>query len=94
MFNKLKQFKDLRSQAKSLQEALAQEKVEIERNGIKLVMDGNQKVVSLEINPELSTGQIQQEMPEIFNDAIKKVQRLVVEKMQSSGGLSGMGLPL
>lgn len=94
MFNKLKQFKDLRNQAKSLQETLAGERVAVEKNGIKLIMDGNQKVMSLEISPELSVEQIQQELPEIFNEAIKKAQRLMVEKMQSSGGFSGMGLPM
>ncbi len=85
MFNKLKQFKDLRDQAKSLQEMLAQEIVEVERGGIKLVMDGNQKIVSLEINPELNAAEIQSLMPEILADALKKVQRLMVEKMQGSG---------
>ena len=34
MFNKLKQFKDLRNQAKTLQAALAQEYVEYEKNGV------------------------------------------------------------
>jgi len=36
MFNKLKQFKDLRNQAKTLQNALAQESVEYEKSGVKI----------------------------------------------------------
>ena len=34
MFNKLKQFKDLRQQAKTVQSALAQESVTEEKNGV------------------------------------------------------------
>ena len=36
MFNKLKQFKDLRSQAKTMQDALAKESVTEEKNGVKI----------------------------------------------------------
>lgn len=92
MFNKLKQFKELRDQAKNLQNMLAEEKVNVERHGIKMTMDGNQHVVSLEIGTDLSAEKIQQIMPDIINDAIKQVQRIAAQKMQESGGLSNFGL--
>jgi len=47
MFSKLKQFKDLRSQAKTMQDALGQETITEERNGVKVVMSGNMELTSL-----------------------------------------------
>ena len=55
MFNKLKQFKDLRSQAKTMQSALAQESVTEEKNGVKLTLNGNMEIIELTLNPELNT---------------------------------------
>ena len=49
MFNKLKQVKDLRSQAKAMQDSLSQESVTLDKGGIKLTMDGNMKITKLEI---------------------------------------------
>jgi DNA-binding protein YbaB len=54
MFNKLKQFKDLRSQAKTMQNALSQESVTEEKNGVKITLNGNMEIVDLQLNPELS----------------------------------------
>ena len=47
MFNKLKALKDLRSQAKTMQNALAGETITVEKGGVKLVMNGNMEVTEL-----------------------------------------------
>lgn len=89
MFNKLKQIKDLRSQAKQLQDQLAEETIAVSSEGgkINLVMDGNQKVITLEIEPELlqldKKEILERGLKEIYNDANKKVQRVIAQKMQS-----------
>ncbi|HNV12261.1 MAG TPA: YbaB/EbfC family nucleoid-associated protein [bacterium] len=90
MFNKLKQLKDLRSQAKTMQNALAGEKVEVEKNGIKLSMNGNMEVMDLVITSELSKEEIARTSKELFNDAIKKTQRIMAKKMQEMGGFPGL----
>lgn len=90
MFNKLKQLKDLRSQAKTMQNALAGEKVEVEKNGIKLSMNGNMEVMDLVITSELSKEEIARISKELFNDAIKKTQRIMAKKMQEMGGFPGL----
>lgn len=97
MFSKLKQIKDLRSQAKSLQGKLAQETVHASAKGgkINVVMDGNQKIVALEIDPSLLTPEqkkdVEDGIKEAIEEALKKVQRIMVEKMRSSGmSLPGM----
>jgi DNA-binding YbaB/EbfC family protein len=89
MFNKLKEVKDLRDQAKQLQNQLSQESVMASAEGekISLVMDGNQTVVSLDIDPELLTPDkketLEKGLRNAFNEAVKKVQRIVAQKMQS-----------
>lgn len=90
MFNKLKQLKDLRSQAKTMQSALADEKVEVEKNGIKLSMNGNMEVTDLKINNDLSKEEIARTSKDLFNEAIKKTQRIMAKKMQEMGGFPGL----
>ena len=83
MFNKLKQFKDMRHQASSLQRLLGAETVTIERQGVTLVVDGNQRVVSLTIPPTFQTAALERLIPELFNDATAKVQQLIARKVQA-----------
>ena len=92
MFNKLKQFKDLRSQAKTMQSALAEESVTIEKKGIKIIMNGNMEITELTIPEELKKEEVSKYMKEAVNDSIKKVQKLMATKMQEMGGLSGLGM--
>ncbi len=92
MFNKLKQFKDLRSQAKTMQNALAEESVSIEKKGIKMTMNGNMEITELTISEDLSKQDISKYMKETVNEGIKKVQKLMATKMQEMGGLSGLGM--
>jgi DNA-binding protein YbaB len=91
MFNKLKQIKDMRSQAKTMQSALAEEKVELEKNGIKMEMNGNMEVLSLSINSDSSKEEMARDLKSLFNDAIKKTQKIMAKKMQSMGGIPGLG---
>lgn len=90
MFNKLKQFKDLRSQAKTMQSALAQESIAEEKNGVKLVMNGNMEITELTLNPELSLETQASSVKTCFNEAIKRTQRLMAKKLQDMGGIPGL----
>jgi DNA-binding protein YbaB len=97
MFNKLKQFKDLRSKAKELQNALKEEKVEVEKGGILIIMDGNQEVVSYSIkDPSIlkseNKNEIESKFKEVTNTAIEKTKKVMAQKMQSMGGLDQLGL--
>jgi DNA-binding protein YbaB len=91
MFGKLKYMKDLRSQAKTMQNALAQESITVEKNGIKVVMNGNMEIISLSINESLAKESLEGMMINCLNEAIKKTQRLMAQKMQEMGGLPGLG---
>lgn len=91
MFNKLKQFKDLKDQAKILKDMLAKETAEGSGawGKVKIIMNGNQEVQSVTVDPEFlaldKKEKLEQGIKEATNDAIKKVQRVMAEKIQSMG---------
>lgn len=91
MFNKLKHLKDLRSQAKTMQNALAAESITIEKGGIKIIMNGNMEIISITVNENLSKDSLEGMLTDCINEAIKKTQRLMAQKMQEMGGLPNLG---
>lgn len=98
MFNKLKQFKDLRHQAKEMQNTLAKETVYADsaRGKVQVVMDGNQHVNGLTIDPELLKPERKTEtekaVQDAFNDAVKKSQMAMAKKAREMGHLNLPGL--
>lgn len=93
MFNKLKQFKDLRNQAKDLQSKLSAESVTVNAAGGRVVMtmDGNLAMTGLAIDPELLSPEKKEKLEvavkEAHADAVKKIQRIMAMKMKEMGGL-------
>jgi len=90
MFNKLKQFKDLRSQAKTLQNALAKESVSVEKNGVKITMNGNMEITALGIENDMDKAKLAGVMKDAMNDIIRKTQKVMAEKMRQMGGIPGL----
>lgn len=90
MFSKLKQFRDLRSQAKTIQDILAQEVITEEKNGVKIVMNGNMEITAVTLNSGLDKAAQESAVKNCFNDAVKKAQRLMAKKMQEMGGIPGL----
>jgi len=90
MFNKLKQFKDLRNQAKTLQNALAQESVDYEKNGVRIVMNGNMEITGLTINSDISADKLAGILTDVINEIIKRAQKIMAKKVQELGGLPGI----
>ena len=93
MFQKLKQFKDLRSKAKTLQSKLSEESVTVKTAGdmVVLTMDGNLKLAGLAIDDSLmlvdKKVKLQEAIKEAHADAMKKMQRIMAMKMKEMGGL-------
>ena len=91
MFNKLKQFKDIRDQAKDLQNKLAEESVSVSNNGVNLTMDGNLKITKLDIEASLLSpekkNKLESALKDAHEDAMKKIQRIMAMKMREMGGL-------
>lgn len=87
MFNKLKQIKDMRDQAKVMQDALSQVIVVGESHGVKITMDGTQNVKSVEIADGMEKTAIEQAVKAAFTEAVKKLQKELAGKMKDMGGL-------
>lgn len=99
MFNKIKAIKDLRDQAKQMQSMMEDITVTGEgmRGGIKIRMNGSQTVLSVDIEAEAmeQKGKLEEGVKDAVNDAIKQVQKAMMEKMKESGGMDmfkNMGL--
>lgn len=98
MFEKLKQIKDLRDQANQLKQKLAAVTVSAQAMGgkITIVMDGNQEIVGLDIDPAVLSAehkeQLERELQEAFNAAGKKAKMEMARQFQQGGlDLSSFG---
>lgn len=89
MVSKLKQFKDLRDQAKTVQSVLSKETVHADGAGgkVNIVMDGNQKIMSLDIDEGIlnvsGKKTIEKGVIEAVESATKKIQKIMAKKLQS-----------
>lgn len=88
MFNKLKQLSDLkkmRDQAMKLKKELAQERVEMKEEEIRVVIRADQRIEEIEIR-----GEPNKKLVKALNKALKKAQKKAASKMMMTGGLSSL----
>ncbi len=79
MFNPLKGLGDLRQmqqQAQKMQAALQLEEVVVEKNGVRVVLRGDQHVKEIEID-----GVSENRVVEAINEGVKKTQELAARKL-------------
>ncbi len=62
--------------AQAMQKALALEKVEINHNGVRIVMSGDQMVHEIEVD-----GAMENRIAEAFAQAIRKTQEIAAKKL-------------
>jgi len=85
-FSQLSELKKMREQAMRIQRELQAEEVEVEKNGVKILITGDQKIKNLE-----TQGRSDSDIKEAINEAIKKSQEVAAKKLsQMQGGLSGL----
>jgi DNA-binding YbaB/EbfC family protein len=91
MFSKLKQFKDMKDQAKHMEAELASVISEGEAawGKVKVTMNGNRDMISTVIDPSMTSDlpKLQEALVEAHKDAIKKMQFKLAKKVQEMGGL-------
>lgn len=98
MLSKLKQFKDLRNQGKKIQNLLAGESAtgRAASDMVVVTMDGNFSLSGVAIDTALLTpdkkNKLESAVKDAHNDALKKMQRIVMTKMQQSGDLKLPGI--
>ncbi len=90
-FKQAAEIKKLRDSAKRIQDELSQIEVESEKGRVKVIMTGDMKVKSVEIN-----GEEMKDAREAFNEAVEKAQKKSAQKMQQMGAglqdlLGGLG---
>ncbi|MDO8620704.1 MAG: hypothetical protein Q7R31_00245 [Candidatus Levybacteria bacterium] len=89
MFNPFKQIGDIkkmRDQAMAIQRELQAEEIAVERNGVAILITGDQKIINL-----ASNGRSDEDVKEAVNEAIKKAQEVAARKLsQMGGGLGGL----
>lgn len=85
-FQQLGEIKKMREQALAIQKELQAEEVTIDRNGVHIVITGDQKLKTLETNDRSDD-----DIKEAINEAIKKSQEVAARKLsQMGGGLQGL----
>mgnify|MGYP001569753505 CR=1 FL=1 len=75
MFNPLKGLGDL-AKLQKVQKALQNEEMIIEKNGVKIVMRGDQRIVEIEID-----GVAENRITEAINEAVKQTQEHAARKL-------------
>jgi len=90
-FKQIGEIKKMRDQAMQIQKQLQAEEVIVDKNGVHVVISGDQKVKEI-----LSNGRSDNDIKEAINEAIKKSQEVAAKKLQQMGGglgglLGGMG---
>jgi len=77
MFNPLGgDFQKLQQQAQAMQQALQKEEVTVERNGVRVVMRGDQQISEVSVD-----GIIENRIAEAIGEAVKKTQELAAKKL-------------
>lgn len=85
-FKQLGDIKRMRDQAMQIQRELQAEEVTVDKNGVHIVISGDQKIKEL-----LSNGKSDNDVKDAINEAIKKSQEVAARKLsQMQGGLSGL----
>lgn len=75
MFNPLKGLGDL-AKLQKVQKALQAEELTIEKNGVKIIMRGDQRIVEVEID-----GVAENRITEAINEAVKQTQEHAARKL-------------
>lgn len=81
MFDKLKQL----AQLKKLKDILEKERREVEREGIRVVINGKMEIEEIQLNPELSIEKQEKLVKDCINEAMKKIQTEAAQKMFQGG---------
>jgi DNA-binding protein YbaB len=94
MFSKIKAIKDLRDQAKQMQNVMDEVSAEGVggRGRVKLTMNGSQKILSVNIDDELLSdkARLVEALIEAHGEAVKNLQKELTAKMKDMGGIQEM----
>lgn len=81
MFDQLKKLKQL----KDMQDALKKERVEIEKNGVKIAVNGSMDIEEVKLNSELDIMEQERLVKDCFKEAKDQVQKAAAKRLMDSG---------
>jgi DNA-binding YbaB/EbfC family protein len=94
VFGKAKEQLEFVKKAREIQKKLKDMTVEAESGAVKIVMNGEQKVRSLEIDKDQvdteNIGRLEKDVQAAIEGAITKSQKIAAEVMKEMGGFPGM----
>ena len=91
-FDQAKDLYKLQKEAKKIKKELSKMHIESQQEGVKVVINGEQQVVNVEISNEAKQSEkLEQTLIEVFNKALTKSQEVAAEKMK--GIMGNLGLP-
>lgn len=96
MFQKLKQYRDLKQQAKTLESKLSSHVVTVESNWgkLKFTLNGNMEAKTLLIDETLlekgKKADLERDLINLFNEGTKKARHEVAKSMAREGGLPNL----
>lgn len=96
MFDQAKDLYKLQKEAKKIKDELANIHIESTEGGVKVTINGEQKVISTKIDLEHyngNTAQLEQDLVIAMNKAIQKSQAIAADKMKEIMGGMGLGGP-
>lgn len=91
MFDKIKDMYAFQKKAKEIKKELKNTHIEAEVDGVVVVIDGEQEVVSVTIPEDMPAKKAGEAVTKAMNKAIKKSQQIAAELMKDIMG--NMGLP-
>ncbi|OGH05224.1 MAG: hypothetical protein A2W22_01220 [Candidatus Levybacteria bacterium RBG_16_35_11] len=85
-FGQLGELKKMRDSAMKIQKELQAEEIWVEKNGVEILIAGDQKIKEIKTN-----GRGDDDIKEAINEAVKKSQEIAARKLsQMEGGLGGL----
>jgi len=83
MLDKFKQLRDL----KKIQDELGKERVEAEKEGIRVVVNGKMEIEEITLNNELPKEEQEKIIISCINEALNKMKMIMAQKMQQMPGM-------
>lgn len=81
MFDQLKKMAEL----KKIQDSFKKELITVERNGVRVVMNGNFEVQEINLNESLSKQDQEKILIQCLNEAKDNIQKTLAKNLMSSG---------
>lgn len=91
VFGKAKDNYELVKKAREIQKKLKNQTVEAESGSVKITMNGEQKIQSVEVDRD-NLDDLESDIKTAVSSAIEKSQKIAAEMMKDMGGLGGLGL--